>query len=238
MKHLTCLIVDDEPIARKVIRELANQVPFLEVRDQCENITRLEVALRQDPIDLIFLDIEMPKRSGLEYLRSTTHKPMVILTTAFPNYALEGYELDVIDYLLKPIAFSRFLKAVHKAKEYYELGSPSIQAELTGFLFVRSDKRIEKILLKDVLYFEALGNYVKIHTTTKYIIAYLTMKGLESQLPMGHFIKIHQSFLVAIAWIDALEGNMVKLADRELPVSRTYRLDLLKRIEERMLKRQ
>lgn len=237
MKRLTCLIVDDEPVARKVIRELADQVPFLEVREQCENVARLEAALQRNPIDLIFLDIEMPKRSGLDYLHSTATKPMVILTTAFPNYALDGYELDVIDYLLKPIALSRFLKAVYKAKEYHELREHPGQDVLAGYLFVRSDKHIEKVDLKDILYFETMGNYVMIHTESKKIIAYLTMKGIESQLPPSHFIKIHQSFLVAVARIDALEGNTVRLGGRQLPISRSYRINFIKRIEERMLKR-
>ncbi|MXV17237.1 LytR/AlgR family response regulator transcription factor [Hufsiella ginkgonis] len=237
MKRLTCLIVDDEPVARKVIREFAGQVPFLDVRGQCENIAKLETALQEDPIDLVFLDIEMPRRSGLDYLRSAAGKPLVILTTAFPNYALDGYELDVVDYLLKPIALGRFLKAVHKAKDYHELSFGPTHDFSAGYLFVRSDKRIEKIELKDILYFEALGNYVMICTTGKRIIAYLTMKGLEVQLPQVQFLKIHQSFLVAIARIDALEGNMIRIGERQLPISRNYRMEVIKRIEERMLKR-
>lgn len=237
MKRLTCLIVDDEPVARKVIRQFADLVPFLEVRGQCENVSGLEAALQKDTIDLIFLDIHMPKRSGLDYLRTAKDKPLVIITTAFPNYALDGYELDVIDYLLKPIALNRFLKAVHKAKEYRELSTQPMSSFSIDYLFVRSDKRIEKVELKDILYFEALGNYVMIHTGSKRIIAYLTIKGLELQLPQGCFLKIHQSFLVAVARIDALEGNMIRIGERQLPVSRNYRVELLRRIEEQMLKR-
>lgn len=237
MKRLNCLIVDDEPIARKVIGQFADQVPFLEVRGQYESVSSLEAALQKEKIDLIFLDIQMPKRSGIEYLRNASDKPLIIITTAYPNYALDGFELDVIDYLLKPIAFSRFLKAVHKAKEYRESTTSPIPEQIADYLFVRSDKRIERLKYVDILYFEALGNYVIIHTETKKIVSYLTMKGLESQLPQGSFLKIHQSFLVAIGRIDALEGNIVRIGDKQLPISRNYRTELFKRIEERMLKR-
>ncbi len=237
MKRLNCLIVDDEPIARKVIGQFADQVPFLEIRGQYESVSGLEAALQKEKIDLIFLDIQMPKRSGIEYLRNASDKPLIIITTAYPNYALDGFELDVIDYLLKPIAFSRFLKAVHKAKEYRESTASPMPEQIADYLFVRSDKRIERVKYVDILYFEALGNYVIIHTENKKIVSYLTMKGLETQLPQGSFLKIHQSFLVAIGRIDALEGNIVRIGDKQLPISRNYRTELFKRIEERMLKR-
>src|SRR5689334_11473004 len=170
----------------------------------------------------MFLDIEMPRMSGLQYLKSTAVKPLVILTTAFPEYALEGYELDIIDYLLKPVAFDRFLKAVQKAREYAELKERKSGAD-TSYLFVRSDKRIEKIELKDILYIEGTGNYVTIYTDKKKILAYLTLKGLESQLPSGEFIKIHHSFLVGFSKIDAIEGNQIKIRDKALSISRNYK---------------
>jgi DNA-binding LytR/AlgR family response regulator len=237
MKKLRCIIVDDEPIARKILQEFVEQVPFLESVGQFEHALKAETFLQSNKADLMLLDIEMPKLSGINYLKKTGPKPMVILTTAFPEYALEGYELDVIDYLLKPVAFSRFLKAVQKAKEFADLQEAVTPLAAPTWIFVRSEKRIEKIELKDILYIESLGNYVNIYTESKKIIAYLTLKGLEGQLPAGEFIKIHSSFLIAASKIEAIEGNMVKLKDKMLPVSRNCREALMQLVEQRLLKR-
>mgnify|MGYP000700927500 CR=1 FL=1 len=237
MKKMRCIIVDDEPVARKIIREFTAQVPFLELVGEFENVARTKAFLHADHADLMFLDIEMPKLSGLDYLKRSTVDPLVILTTAFPEYALEGYELDIIDYLLKPIAFNRFLKAVQKAKEYNDLRHTSPMVVHPTYLFVRSEKRIEKIELKDILYIESFGNYVYIHTETKKIVAYLTLKGLESQLPANEFIKIHQSFLVSFSRISAIEGNQVYINNKPLPISRSYRDAVMKVVELRLLKR-
>ncbi|MET0393331.1 MAG: LytTR family DNA-binding domain-containing protein [Chitinophagaceae bacterium] len=237
MKKLRCMIVDDEPVARKILREFVEQVPFLESAGEFENAVRAAAFLQEHTADLLFLDIEMPRLSGLEYLKRSALKPLVILTTAFPEYALEGYELDIIDYLLKPIAFSRFLKAVHKAKEYTDrMQSPAAPAE-PGWLFVRSEKRIEKIGLDQILYIESTGNYVNIFTESKKIMAYLTLKGLEGQLPPHAFVKIHQSYLVSFSRIDAIEGNQVRIGSKTLPISRSYRDAVMQLVEQRMLKR-
>jgi DNA-binding LytR/AlgR family response regulator len=237
MKKMRCIIVDDEPVARKIIREFTEQVPFLELVGEFENVAKTKAFLHTDHADLMFLDIEMPKISGLDYLKRSTVDPLVILTTAFPEYALEGYELDIIDYLLKPIAFNRFLKAVQKAKEYNELRHTQPVAANPSYLFVRSEKRIEKIELKDILYIESIGNYVNIHTEQKKILAYLTLKGLEAQLPANEFIKIHQSFLVPFSRISAIEGNQVFINNKPLPISRNYREGVMRVVEQRMLKR-
>jgi DNA-binding LytR/AlgR family response regulator len=237
MKKLRCIIVDDEPVARKIIREFTAQVPFLELVGEFENVAKTKAFLHNDHADLLFLDIEMPKMSGVDYLKRSTVDPLVILTTAFPEYALEGYELDIIDYLLKPIAFSRFLKAVQKAKEFNDIRHNQVLMPHPSYLFVRSEKRIEKIELKDILYIESFGNYVNIYTGQKKILAYLTLKGLESQLPPQEFIKIHQSFLVAFAHISAIEGNQVFINNKPLPISRNYREAVMKVVEQRLLKR-
>lgn len=236
MKKINCLIVDDEPVARKIIREFVEQVSFLTLTGEFENAVKAEAFLRNEKTDLVFLDIEMPKLSGLDWLKQSAIKPMVILTTAFPEYALEGYELDIIDYLLKPIAFDRFLKAAQKAREYVELRDTKSGFH-TSYLFVRSEKRIEKIELKDILFIESTGNYVTIHTEKKKILAYLTLKGLETQLPSGEFIKIHQSFLVAFSRIDAIEGNQIKIRDKTLSISRNYKEAVMQIVEQRLLKR-
>jgi len=237
MNKMQCIIVDDEPIARKILQEFVEQVPFLELAGQFENAIKAEVFLLNNKIDIMFLDIEMPKRSGLDYLKRPVIKPLVILTTAFPQYALEGYELDIVDYLLKPVAFSRFLKAVQKAREFADLKNAVTAQTVPSYLFVRSEKRIEKIELADIQYIESLGNYVNIYTDNKKIIAYLTLKGLESQLPANEFIKIHQSYLVSFSKITAIEGNQVILHNKSLPISRNYRDTVMQLVEQRLLKR-
>ncbi len=237
MKKLSCIIVDDEPVARKILNEFAEQIPYLNLIGKFENAIRAEVFLRENNIDIMFLDIEMPKVSGLQLLQNISNKPLVILTTAFPNYALEGYELDIIDYLLKPFAFSRFLKAVQKAKDYYQMKNAATGVAQSSYIFIKSDKRIEKIELNDILYAESIGNYVSIYTENKRFIAYLTMKSLEAQLPSDDFIKIHQSYLVNNSKINAIEGNEIKIAGKSLQISRNYKDIVMKIVQQRLLKR-
>ncbi|MES2378457.1 MAG: LytTR family DNA-binding domain-containing protein [Bacteroidota bacterium] len=235
MKKLRCLIVDDEPVARKVLREFIGKVPFLELAGEAASVAN--ALLMTGDTDLIFLDIEMPKRSGLDWLKQGGIKPMVILTTAFPNYALDGYELDIIDYLLKPIAFERFEKAVQKAGEYAELRALSASGNLEDSLFIRCEKRIEKVELATILYIESTGNYVHIHTEEKKLVAYLTLKSIQSRLPPAAFLKIHQSFIVNLSRITALDGPTVLLGGKKVPVSRAYRDELRRVVEQRLLKR-
>ncbi|HWB26726.1 MAG TPA: LytTR family DNA-binding domain-containing protein [Chitinophagaceae bacterium] len=237
MKKLRCIIVDDEPVARKILQEFSEQVPYLELAGKFENVLKADAFLQDNRVDVMFLDIEMPKLTGLQYLKATSVQPLVILTTAFPQYALEGYELDIIDYLLKPFAFSRFLKAVQKAKEYSEMKNVALPAGTSSYIFVRSDKRIEKVELTDILYVESIGNYVSICTEHKKIIAYLTLKSIESQLPAGEFIKIHQSFIANLSRVNAIEGNQVVMKNAALPISRNYRDNVMQVVEQRLLKR-
>jgi len=237
MKKLSCIIVDDEPVARKILHEFVDQVPFLDLHGKFENAMKAEAFLKSNTVDLIFLDIEMPKISGLQFLQKLEVESMVILTTAFPQYALEGYELDIIDYLLKPFALSRFLKAVQKAKDFYEMKHKTAAGPLSSYIFIKSDKRIEKIELSDILYAESVGNYVSVYTDDKRILAYLTMKSLEAQLPADDFIKIHQSYLVNCSKIEAIEGNEVKIEGKSLPISRNYRDLVMKIVNQRLLRR-
>jgi len=237
MKNLSCIIVDDEPGARKILQEFAGKVSFLELKGKFENIAKADSYLRANKAELIFLDIEMPKMSGLEYLHKSDIKTMVILTTAFPQYALQGYELNIIDYLLKPFAFERFLKAVQKAKEFSEAKEATNRDGIAPFIFVRSEKRIEKIELNDILFIESLGNYVTIFTDNKKIIAYLTLKSLENQLPANHFIKTHHSFLVNCSRISFIQGDEIKIQNNVLPISRKYKDALMLMVSERLLKR-
>jgi DNA-binding LytR/AlgR family response regulator len=237
MKKLSCIIVDDEPVARKILQEFTEQVPFLDLLGKFESAMKAEEFLKDNQPDLIFLDIEMPKVSGLQMLKRTHIESMVILTTAFPQYALDGYELDIIDYLLKPFAWQRFLKAVQKAKDFAEMKTQPNSVLPPSYIFIKSDKRIEKVELCDILYAEVLGNYVTICTERKNIIAYLTMKSLESQLSPADFIKIHQSFLVNRSKIESVEGNELKVGTKSLPISRNYRDSVSNLINQRLLKR-
>lgn len=237
MKKLSCIIVDDEPIARQILHEFVDQVPYMDLQGKFESAMKAEAFLKNNVTDIIFLDIEMPKVSGLQLLQKLDIESMVILTTAFPRYALEGYELDIIDYLLKPFAFNRFLKAVQKAKDYYQMKHMASATLQPSYIFIKSEKRIEKIELNDILYAESVGNYVCIYTSNKKILAYLTMKSLESQLPSNEFIKIHQSYLVNASKIDAIEGNGIKIGARSLPMSRNYREMVMKIVHQRLLKR-
>jgi DNA-binding LytR/AlgR family response regulator len=237
MKKLSCIIVDDEPVARKILQEFTEQIPYLDLQGKFESAARAEEFLRTNQPDLIFLDIEMPKVSGLQMLKRTNISSMVILTTAFPQYALDGYELDIIDYLLKPFALQRFLKAMQKARDFYDMKTRSGGAPAVPYIFVKSEKRIERVELSDILYAEVMGNYVSIYTDRKKIIAYLTMKSLESQLSNTDFIKIHQSFLVNRSRIESVEGNEIKVGTVSLPISRNYRDAVTNLINERLLKR-
>lgn len=238
MKKLSCIIIDDEPIARKILQEFTEQVPYLDLIGKFESAMKAEEFLKGNQPDIIFLDIEMPKVSGLEMLKRIHVESLVIVTTAFPQYALDGYELDIIDYLLKPFALHRFLKAVQKAKDFYEMktiGASSVQQP--SYIFIKSEKRIEKVELSEILYAEVLGNYITIYTDRKAIVAYLTMKSLETQLPVEDFIKIHQSFLVNRSKIESLEGNDLKVGSKSLPISRNYRESVTSLINQRLLKR-
>ena len=237
MKKLRCIIADDEPVARKILKEFIEQIPTLELTAEFKNAMRTESFLQDNAADIIFLDINMPRISGLQFLKRCPVRPLVILTTAYPEYALEGYELDVIDYLLKPIAFERFSKAVKKANDYIALKEKKEAESSETFLFVKSEKRIEKIELADILYIESMGNYVNITTSHKKIVAYLTLKGIESRLPSEQFIKVHQSFLIPLARIEFIEGNRIKVKDADIPIGRNYRDAVMKLVDERLLKR-
>ncbi len=233
---INCLIVDDEPVARQILQEFVEDFEWLQLIGQAENPLKAIHLLTQHSIDLLFLDIEMPQMSGLELLKNLPTPPAVIVTTAYPQYALEGFELNVLDYLLKPIAIERFLKAVLKAKAFFEQKrKPSTSA--TDYFFVKCDGNIERIELRELLYVKALENYIIIQTTQRKYVTYLTMKGLEEYLPTEQFIKIHKSYLVPIAKIDRIEGNEVHIGNEKLPLSRNLRAEVLERIEGKLVKR-
>ena len=227
---LNCLIVDDEPVARKGLEEYVREVEFLSLAGKCENAMRAATFLNQDNVDLLLLDIHMPKLSGIDFLKSLKNPPMVIFTTAFSDYALEGYALDIIDYLVKPIPFDRFLKAVQKAKDFHTLklkaGTPSTQ----DYFFIKCDHKFEKVNYKDVLYVEAMQNYCIIHVPDRKMITYITFSGLESQLPGDMFLKVHKSFLVSLDKIKSVDSNEIIIANSRIPISRSLKEEVMKRI--------
>lgn len=208
---LNCILIDDEPVARKLLEEYINDVPFLNLVGKAENPLRATALLNEpaQQVHLVFLDINMPKMSGIQFLRSSGNLPPVVMTTAYSEYALEGFELNVIDYLLKPFSFERFLKACNKAKEYHELLYAN--KEVTDHFFVKCDGRLEKIFYDDVLVIEGSMNYVTIHTDTTKFVVYLTLKGITEQLPSPRFLKVHKSSVINTSRVRSIEGNEINL---------------------------
>jgi len=234
---INCLIVDDEPIARNGMLEYIEQVEFLHAVAVCKNAIEASSALQNNPIDLVFLDIQMPKITGIDFLKNLPNPPLVIFTTAFPEYAIEGYELNVLDYLLKPISFERFFKAVNKAQSYLNMKVKKELIITEPYFFVKSNQKLEKIFIDDIFYIEALSNYVILHTRSKKHIVYMSFKGIESQLPGHLFLKIHKSFIVAVNAIQTIDNNEVTVGGHMLPISKSYRSLVMDRVEKNIFKR-
>jgi two-component system, LytTR family, response regulator len=238
---LTCLIVEDEPLARNLLKEYVSKVSDLSLVDACSSpLAALEI-LRKHPVDILFLDIQMPEITGLSLLKILQKKPFVILTTAYSQYALEGYELDVVDYLLKPITFERFLKAVDKVTQ--RIHQPvHVAAKSEGntkpqddFVFVKDGTKLVKVELADILYVEGLKDYVTIHTKTQKVITLQRLKALEDQLPQDRFIRIHHSYIIAVHAIDAIHKGEVKIGNALLPISESYRKSFREFVEGRQM---
>lgn len=228
---LNCIIIDDEPLARKGLAEYVNDVDFLHLAGEFDNPLKATATLSDQTIHLIFLDIQMPKLSGIEFLKSLSHPPLVIFTTAYPQYAIEGFDLNVLDYLLKPISFDRFLKAAMKAKDAaLSKHSPAPASQQEDYIFIKSDNKLVKIFYTDILYVEALQNYVTIYTADKKYITYLTFKSVEESLPADQFIKVHKSYLVAAAKIESIEGNQIKTGSHYIPISRSSKEEVMEKL--------
>jgi DNA-binding LytR/AlgR family response regulator len=230
---IKCVITDDEPLARRGIENYIARIPFLQLEGVCEDAVQLNTFLLQHKVDLLFLDIEMPYVSGIEILKGMKQPPLVIFTTAYERYAVQGFELDVLDYLLKPITFDRFLKAANKAAEY--LGKQT--GSSNNYLFVKTDGRLEKVIFDEIVAVEALENYVCIYSRDKKFITHITLKSIQEQLP-GEFIQTHKSWIVNTAQIKAVDMGFVVCADKRIPLSKQHRDSLMKKIVEgNLLKR-
>lgn len=229
------IIVDDEPLALDVMETYIEKLPSLELVARCENAIQAFDILSKEEVDIMFLDIQMPQLTGIDFLKSLSNPPLVIFTTAYPNYAIEGYELNVIDYLLKPISFERFMKAVNKAMAQLELQNDNVAAASSevdnevkaDFIFVKADKKLIKINYADILYIEGLKDYVIIKMSTSRVITLQTMKSLEAKLPSDIFKRIHRSYIVNLKKISAVIGNMVEVEKKHLPIGKNYREELL-----------
>lgn len=246
--QLNCLIVDDEPLAQEVLAAHIAKIPTLNLVQQASNAMEAFEALHKNTIDLIFLDINMPVISGLSFLRSLKDPPAVILTTAYTEYAMEGYELDVVDYLLKPIPFDRFFKAVKKASQQLSHNGkavPALQEEATvsipvqqvqqvnaaekNYFFIKADGKLVKVNYADIRYIEGMKDYLKIHCVNQSIVSHHTMKAMEEQLPSDKFMRVHKSYIIALSAIKSIDGNIIILdMDKaEIPLGSSFRDALL-----------
>ncbi|QKJ31438.1 response regulator transcription factor [Mucilaginibacter mali] len=246
---IRCLVVDDEPLALHIIEDYIAKTPFLTLVKATTNPIEALTIVQDGGVDLVYLDVQMPELTGIQFLRIANGKAKVILTTAYPQYALEGYELDVIDYLLKPIAFDRFFKSAQKAQSIIQPATKAPASEQQpivvaapaqpqddfshDFIFVKTEHKIQKVYLHDILYIEGLKDYISIFTTAERIITLQNMKKMEDALPDRHFVRVHKSYIVALNKIDSIERSRIFIGDKVIPVGDTYRDQFFKMIEDR-----
>jgi DNA-binding LytR/AlgR family response regulator len=239
---IRCLIVDDEPLALHILEDYISKVPFLELVKSTTNPIEALTLVQEKSAELVFLDVQMPELTGIQFLKIANGKAKVILTTAYPQYALEGYELDVIDYLLKPIAFDRFFKSVQKAQAVLQPANAAQQPIqpapaqppqdfLSDFIFVKTEHKIQKVYLNDILFIEGLKDYISIFTPAERIITLQNMKKMEDALPPRHFTRVHKSYIVSINKIDSIERSRIFIGDKIIPVGDTYRDDFFKIVD-------
>ena len=240
---INCVIIDDEPLARKGLSEYISDVDFLHLAGDYDNPLKATEMISRGEAQLLFLDIQMPKITGLDFMKTLQRPVPVIFTTAFPQYALDGFDLNALDYLVKPISFDRFFKAALKAKEYYEIRQKNYTdktptAEAEDYFFIKADNKLVKVSFNDILFIEALQNYVVVHTQEKKLITYLTFKSVEEYLPSSQFIKVHKSFIVSATKIDSIEGNDIRIGQHHIPISRNLKDDVMdKLVKRKFLKR-
>lgn len=216
---IECIITDDEPVARKGLRGYIEKIDFLTLIGECEDAIQLNTMLQINGVDLVFLDIEMPEMTGFELLSNLTNPPKVIIVSAYEQYALKGYEFDVVDYLLKPVSFDRFLKAVNRVHDLFQ----TEQKESHDYIFVKSDKQLKKILFKDILFIESMENYVVIQTISSKEIVYTTLKQLYESLPQDIFQQTHRSYIVNIKKVTAIDGNQLIIGPYKISVARNLK---------------
>lgn len=223
---IRCLVVDDEPLALDILTDYIAKIPFLQLVNATTSAFEALAQVQDGKADLVFLDVQMPELTGIQFLKIINGKCDVILTTAYPQYALDGYELDVVDYLLKPIAFDRFYKAVQKVqheKNQTSTAEPVLVQNSHDFIFVKTEHKIQKIYLDDILYIEGLKDYISIFTSSERIITLQNMKKMEDVLPAGRFIRVHKSYILALDKIESIERSRILIGDKIIPIGDTYR---------------
>lgn len=234
---IKCIIIDDEPLSRKGLSSFVQELDYLELTGTFSNPIEAMSFLESNPADLILLDIQMPKMNGLDFLKTMRNPPVTIITTAYPNFAVQSYEFNVIDYLIKPVPFERFVKAITKTRDYFKL-IRGTENNHQPFFFIKCDSRIEKIRFDELIYVEAMQNYVMLHTTRNRFVSYLTFKSVEEYLPAEDFLKVQKSFIVNLHHINNIEGNEISIADKKITISRGNKEDILNTIlKNRYLKR-
>ncbi|HYJ38492.1 MAG TPA: LytTR family DNA-binding domain-containing protein [Chitinophagaceae bacterium] len=236
LRKIRCLVVDDEPPAREVLRRYVEQLPMLQLMGECGNAIEAIRILQQDAVDLVFLDIRMPQLNGNELLKVVKNLPPVILTTAHSEYALEGYDLDVVDYLLKPIRFDRFVKAVNKIIQLnghrsIETHIPADEEKKESFVYFRSDRKMIKVLLNDILYIESMKDYVKVFTTHGMLMTKQSITSVEAMLPESGFIRAHRSYIVSIKKINSFTNEVIGINKAEIPIGKLFRNQVMKMLE-------
>ncbi len=237
---INCVIVDDEPLAREGLANYVREVDFLNLAGICENPLELLPLFDKNIIDLVFLDIQMPKMSGIEFLKILQKPPMVVITTAYPSYALEGFQLNVLDYLLKPVTFERFFKAASKARDYHHLlnrpaGEQNNAIPDEEYFFIKCGNKYEKIFFGDILYVEGMQNYVNIYTLKGKFMTILSLRNLEENLNTKMFIRVHKSYIVSISKIESIEGNEISIQNHRIPISRNYRQPVIDEVVNKRL---
>lgn len=241
---MNCITIDDEPLAHKVIKNYCANLSFLNIVKECYSAFEAMNYLNDNKVDLIFLDINMPKLKGLDFLRTLSNPPLIIVTTAYQEYAIEGYELSILDYLLKPFSFERFLKAINKAQNQKKMIesaqkesenqsslNTNISVNQNDSIFIKGDKKIHQIQLGSILYLESLGSYVKIHLDNETITSLDRLTNFENTLPKSQFLRIHRSYIIALKKIQTIEGNRLKIAGIDIPIGNVYKHNLTNAIK-------
>jgi len=228
---MNVVIVDDNKIARTTLKQLASRVKDLVVVAECENAIDARDVLQHEPVDLLLLDIEMPEMSGLELTRDLgANRPLIIFTTSRKDYAVEAFELNVVDYIVKPVTLSRFIQAIDKARDIRQSHGEEMKVSADAFIFIRDSNIVRRLGIGDILYAEAMGDYVKLHTPQKFYAVHTTLKAVEERLPASQFLRVHRSFIVAVPKIDTIQDGALIINGKPLPVADAYRAGLNKRM--------
>lgn len=228
---MKCLIVDDNQMARLAMKQLVSQVQSLDLIAECTDVMEAYNYVNKGQVDLMLLDIEMPGMTGIELTKKLGNKkPLIIFTTAKPDYAVEAFELNVVDYIVKPVTLARFLQAVEKAKEVLESNKQEVKFEEQEFVFVKDNGVLKKLTVDEILYLEAMGDYVKVHTAQKFHVLHSTLKSIEEKLPGGKFLRVHRSYIVALKKIDFIQDGIISIGKASIPVAETYKSALNKRL--------